>query len=55
MTVKELKEKLEEFDENLEIIRSDNSGGCEKIYSIYSSEVRDNFNKNNNKIAIILD
>lgn len=55
MTVNELKHELEQFNGDLEVVRADNSGGYEKIYSTYFSQVVDNFNNDKNKNVIVLD
>lgn len=43
MTVKQLKELLNTFDENLEVLRIDNSYGYEEINHIQIDEVVDLF------------
>ena len=42
-TVKQLKEALAKYDEDMIVVRADNSGGYEDIYSIDSIDVRPNF------------
>ncbi len=56
MTVKEIKEKLSDYSDDMEIVRADNCGGYEKIYDVKTDVIKDNFDiKKPVRIAVVLD
>jgi len=52
MNIRELKEKLERFDEMLEVVCSDNCGGGYSITSIEAIEVRDKYDTNKKHLLV---
>lgn len=43
ITVKELKKKLEDVDENMIVVRTDNNMGCEDICDVFVEDIISNF------------
>lgn len=43
MTVKELRDGLAEFDDDMVVVRVDNTGGFEDIYTVEADEISSNF------------
>ena len=43
MTVKELREELAQFDDDMVVVRMDNTGGFEDIYTVEEDEAGSNF------------
>lgn len=54
MKVKELIEKLQEFDQDKKVVRVGYDGGYENIYGVTAEIITDNFN-GNREHAVVLD
>lgn len=54
MTVGELKELLKDKDDNLLVLRGDNSGGYESIHEVDTEIIRDMIERDNDKVALII-
>lgn len=54
MTVGEIKNLLKDKDDNLLVLRGDNSGGYENVNEIQTEIIRDNLDRNADQTAVII-